>query len=506
MSLISSSPTSLPTLEDSWWEQLADQLDPHKEKPDVPIWTPHPDNVPQGMAYQSDADITGYGGAAGGGKTDLLLGLAGTQHRKSIIYRWEFPLLRDIIERSREIFPPSTGARLNENTHVWRGLPGDRTLEFGAIHHINKLENHRGRPHDAKLFDEATEFPEKAVRFISGWNRTTVPDQRCRVVLAFNPPTTQEGLWVVRYFAPWLDPDHPNKAKPGELRWFVTVSENNQFKDIEVGGPDPITIDGEERLPRSRTFIWAFLKDNPFLSRDREYEATLDNLPEPLRSQLKKGIFLFNTEDDPWQVIPREWLVMAHRRWESREQPDVKCTTIGCDIARGGKDRASIAKRYGNWFAPIACIPGSETPDGPTAAAFILREHEDDALINIDVIGVGGSVYDSVAPMNVTAQAVNFAGGSEHLDRSGKLKMRNKRAEAYWRLHEALDPEHGEELALPPDEELDQELLAHRYKVTPSGILIEEKEAVKSRIGRSPDKAEAVVLAMLEGDDGTWFA
>ena len=49
-------------------------------------------------------------------------------------------------------------------------------------------------------------------------------------------------------------------------------------------------------------------------------------------------------------------------------------------------------------------------------------------------------------------------------------------------------------------------MLAHRYKVTPSGVLIEEKDAVKERIGRSPDKADAVVMTMLEEEDGTWFA
>ena len=33
------------------------------------LWSPLPG--PQTMAYESEADIIGYGGAAGGGKTDL---------------------------------------------------------------------------------------------------------------------------------------------------------------------------------------------------------------------------------------------------------------------------------------------------------------------------------------------------------------------------------------------------------------------------------------------------
>jgi hypothetical protein len=62
------------------------------------------------------------------------------------------------------------------------------------------------------------------VRFLLGWLRTVVKGQRCRAVLTFNPPTSAEGRWIVAFFAPWLDPKHPNPAKPGELRWFGTVA------------------------------------------------------------------------------------------------------------------------------------------------------------------------------------------------------------------------------------------------------------------------------------------
>ncbi len=51
----------------------------------TPIWVPLPG--PQTLAYESDADILYYGGSAGGGKTDLLLGLALNEHKHSIIYR-----------------------------------------------------------------------------------------------------------------------------------------------------------------------------------------------------------------------------------------------------------------------------------------------------------------------------------------------------------------------------------------------------------------------------------
>ena len=101
-------------------------------------------------------------------------------------------------------------------------------------------------------------------------------------------------------------------------------------------------------------------------------------------------------------------------------------------------------------------------------------------------------MYSKVNPINVGE-------GSDYRDRSGKLKMRNKRAEMYWRFREALDPEHGDELALPPGNEIVADLCAAKYKPTTAGIQIEEKDKIKDRIGRSPDVGEAIMLAHLDG-------
>jgi hypothetical protein len=69
----------------------------------------------------------------------------------------------------------------------------------------------------------------------------------------------------------------------------------------------------------------------------------------------------------------------------------------------------------------------------------------------------------------------------------------------YWRFREALDPTGDSPIALPPDKELRTELIAHRYKVVQmgsarAGILVRDKDEVREVIGRSPDKADAVVM------------
>ena len=67
-------------------------------------------------------------------------------------------------------------------------------------------------------------------------------------------------------------------------------------------------------------------------------------------------------------------------------------------------------------------------------------------------------------------------------------------------MREALDPDLGGNLALPEEDgEILEELTSIHYKVTASGILIEEKDIIKKRLGRSPNKADAIALAM--GDE-----
>jgi hypothetical protein len=60
-----------------------------------------------------------------------------------------------------------------------------------------------------------------------------------------------------------------------------------------------------------------------------------------------------------------------------------------------------------------------------------------------------------------------------------------------------LDPERGQKLALPPDQELLSDLTAPRWTMTMQGIKVEPKEDIVKRLGRSPDCADALVLAIL---------
>ncbi len=467
--------------------------------PDAPVVAWSPQAGPQTSALDCLADELYYGGAAGGGKTSLLIGLAMTRHHKSIIFRREFTQLKDIIGEARSL--ADDDARYNGTDHILR-LGDGRTIEFGAVQLVTDVRKYKGRPHSAKLFDELPEFTEYQYRFLNGWKRTVRPGERTRTVAAGNPPTSHEGEWVIRHWSPWLDRQHSRPALPGELRWYAMI--DGEEEEREDG--TPFVWQGETLTPTSRTFIPAQLSDNPLLMATG-YATTLQGLPEPLRSQLLRGDFSVGLEDDPYQTIPTAWVLAAQQRWRETRRPTIidqrgntvplPLTTVGVDPARGGDDKTCLARRYGNWCAPIETHPGKATPDGQAVAQLTIAALLEGGHANIDVIGIGASVYDLSKQQGAAVQAINFANAAPGMDRTGKLSFVNLRAYAYWWLREALDPVSGDDLALPPDPELLADLCAPKWLIRSRGIQIESKDDIKARLGRSPDKGDALVMAFV---------
>lgn len=476
---------------------------------DPTIWYPLPG--PQADAYHSPADILGYGGAAGGGKTDLACGKALAQHRKAMILRRVGTELTGILDRLTELLGSRDG--YNGQDKIWR-LADGRQFEFGAVPNAGDEKKFQGRPHDLLVFDEATSFLATQVRFLLTWLRTTTPGQRCQALLTFNPPTSAEGRWIVEFFAPWLDPKHHNPARPGELRWAASlpadehhpggrdlwVDERRPF--VLVGGEpcyefDPANYDPVDIVtPMSRTFIPSRVSDNPYLM-GTGYLAQLQSLPEPLRSQMLKGDFSAGIEDDPWQVIPTIWVEAAQARWR---RPDrlPSMDSVGVDVARGGRDNTIIARRHGMWFDELLVYPGKQTPDGPTVAGLTIAAARDHANIYIDVIGVGSAPYDFLNGAGQPIFGVNVAEAATGTDKSGRLLFRNLRSELWWRMREALDPANNTGIALPPDPRLLADLCAPTWKLVGSAIYVASREEITGKIGRSPDFGSACTLALID--------
>lgn len=450
---------------------------------------------PQEEAYFHPADVLLYGGAAGGGKTALACGLAITRHQKTLFIRREGTQLGGVLDEVARIIDPQRKGYSAQPFREWKVPAWDgveRKIIFGSTPNLGDESRYQGRERDLLVIDEAANMLEAQVRFLMGWSRTTDKNQRTRVLLCSNPPTSSDGLWITQMFAPWLDPNHPNPAAPGELRWFTTIA----GADVELESSEPFEYNGEVIEPESRSFIPAKVDDNKYL--DKKYKAKLQAMPEPLRSQMLYGDFTAGQDDAEWQIIPSDWVEIAMQRWEAREYVPDRITSLGVDPSRGGRDDTVIASREDWYYHALRTYPGTEMKTGGDVCAKVLELVGTSACpVHVDVIGIGASVVDHLeAYIGSRTVPVNAAAGSKRdTDWSGNFKFINERARLWWQFRDLLNPANGRKVALPRNQRLKSELCAPRYWLQANGIKVEGKEDIIKRLGRSTDYADAVIMA-----------
>ena len=495
-------------------EKLLSQLSPDKkqELTDLVInatkdsfFTPNPG--PQSRAYFSEADILLFGGQPGGGKSGLINGLALNEHYNSLIVRRQFTDLQGIVRDCRKMITDS-GHDLKGfvmgNRPKYRKANGGE-LSFEGVEINGEIDyGKQGVARDFIGIDEGAQLPLDAILMLYGWNRSTTPNQRCRMVIASNPPVNSTGAWLAEFFAPWLDSDYPNPAEDGEIRYFWI---NEDSKSIEFDSKEPFEHNGTMQYPHSRTFIKSTLADNPYLS--VEYQSKLQTLPEPYRSILLTGNFLSFRTDQDNQVIPTDWVreAMARRDQYPKPPEGMPLCNIGVDIAQGGKDSTVISRRYDWWFDDLIVKEGKDTPMGRDVAGLIMSHYRDSADVTLDMSGgFGSGVWECLQEVIGRQNLHAFKGGETAIYRTkeGTYGFTNTRSAGYWRLREALDPTQngGSAICLPNDKKLLHELTAPTFEVTSRGIKVIPKDELIKNIGYSPDRADAVVMSYYFGSIG----
>jgi hypothetical protein len=306
---------------------------------------------------------------------------------------------------------------------------------------------------------------------------------------------------VLKRWAAWLDPNHHNPALPGELRWYTTGDDG---REIEVEGPGPHLIGSDLVTARSRTFIPAKLSDNPDLEASG-YAATLAALPEELRAAYRDGRFDTGLKDRAYQAIPTAWVRMAQERWRPTPPPGVPMCSMGVDASGGGTDPMIIAQRFDSWFAPIIRVPAKEIPierAGAYCAGIVISHRRDSALVIVDLGGgYGSSMYEQLHANGVGPKGYKGAEAAYGKTICGKFTFNNTRSGALWRFREALDPGQpgGSTIALPPSATLLADLTAPTYEPDSKQIVVESKQKVCARLGRSTDEGDAVIMAFYKG-------
>lgn len=256
----------------------------------------------------------------------------------------------------------------------------------------------------------------------------------------------------------------------------------------------------DAKLPEGRAFIAATIGDNPYLS--AEYRSVMENINDPVvKARLLEGKWEF--EDDDSQLISA--LTLSNTLSAIFIPGPVR---IGIDVALDGPraDKTVIAIVTGNRLERIEVISASEHTGDPAGFDLWLTERifsivsdyrlEPNAA-RIDYSGVGANIWQLLRT-NFGLLCFPFKGGSPAIGRAGKMqKFANVRAQAWWELKEKI---RLKQLVLPQsyDEELWQELTALRYNIRADVVQMEDKMYLRRRLGRSPDKADALMMACFD--------
>ncbi len=246
-----------------------------------------------------------YGGAAGGGKSYAMLidplRFAHRPSHRALIIRRSMPELRELIDKSRELYPKAfPGAKYKEVEKLWI-FPSGAKMEFGFLERDADVYRYQGQAYSFIGFDEITHLPtEFAWNYLASRLRTTDPEIETYMRCTANPGGAGAD-WVKKRY---IDPAPPNQS----------------FR-----GADGLT----------RKFIPARLQDNPYLAEDGRYEQMLNALPPTQRKQLLEGNWdvaegAAFTEFNPFEHVITPFEIPVH--WERTKGIDYGYASESCCV------------------------------------------------------------------------------------------------------------------------------------------------------------------------------
>ncbi len=178
------------------------------------------------------------------------------------------------------------------------------------------------------------------------------------------------------------------------------------------------------------------------------------------------------------------------------EMPERARLTLGVDVARSvAGDLNAIAVVRGPKLEEVLTWRSADTMETVDKVLHQVVARKPDAIY-VDVGGPGGGVVDRLRQLGHRVHAVHFGGAAKD-----KQRFRNRRAELFWCAREQL--EKGR-VSLPDDDEIVADLSGIRYQFTADGrIQIESKDEIRKRLGRSPDRGDALALALWDTTGGS---
>ena len=332
-----------------------------------------------------------------------------------------------------------TRLEMPERDSFAMGLSADSPDEFQGFHSANMLI----------VVDEAEGVAEPIYEAIAA----LMTSENCRLLLIGNP-TTVTGSFRRAF--------HEDR----ELYHTLTISAYDS-PNVAAGAK---TVPGlvTARWVEQRRKIWG--EDNPIFQ-----ARVLGEFPE-------------QSEDT---LIPLSAIEGAAKvSGGAVEQDDApQPTVVAVDVARFGSDRSVILVRRGGQVRPVRTFRGLDTMKLTGLVVDAIKEADPEDVV-VDEVGIGAGVVDRLKELGYRVDGINV-GRSAH----DPSRFANLRAEGYWNLRQLITTG---EVFLPSDKELMGELAALKYSFNSVGqLLVESKDDMRKRGVRSPDKADALMLAFL---------
>ena len=241
--------------------------------------------------------------------------------------------------------------------------------------------------------------------------------------------------------------------------------------------------------PDDRTLICKVnYYDNPFCPKELKLQALKCQKENPADYA---HIWLGQPQDEGSKQLISPLLVRNAFNGENALLPSP--LIIGLDIARFGDDKTVFCFRKGRVCTHFQTLSRQDLVSIADYTQTIIQEYHPTRIF-LDAGGVGAGVYDILVSRGYKRllRAINFGSRAIRNDRYA-----NRRAEMWDNMRAWLADDLGAKL--PCDDDLLGELCTVRKDYDTKGrLLLESKDLLKKRLGRSPDKADALALTFAE--------
>lgn len=412
-----------------------------------------------------------YGGAIRGGKSYVLIALLFIFCRLFPGSRWaivrkDMPTLRkNVLPVFEEIRPTRFCGPFNQGTWTAICRNGSQILLWAEQFTRDPMLNRwRGLEVNGFAFEEVNEMQE------ASWNKGI----------------ERAGSWKVRGGGPQPPPWLLASCNPAE-GWV-----KEKFYDPwESGSLEP-----------PQFYLPATIDDNPHV--DPVYRASLNDLPEPEYRRFVLGDWTVSMH--PQQLIKFEWVEAALKgHWPSGElilqRRGVR--RMGVDVARTGDDKTCFSLFDGNSLYGLHEYDALWLDEGAVKIIEVASDEGIPAdLVNVDAVGLGAGTVDICHSHGFEVREVLSGNAALMIEEAGDafsfFRFGNRRDQIWWQVREML--RRGRlRIAIPDSparKRLIADLMAPRYKVKGDKTFeVEDKDAIKKRLGRSPDDGESFVYA-----------